>query len=661
MERRSIATWKRSVTLILFLVGVVAALTVPPAVAGQTDTAAGPWQKQEPIPTPWHFHDVDMVSIADGWAVAAPTTGDHATIWHTRNGGATWQRQGPLARQLLAVSFFDAQHGVAAGNEIRYTTDGGQTWQLGSSSGGSVYDADLVTSQVGYASGLGSVKKTADGGKTWTIKSVPLQGNLSGIDFVDANTGWVVGDQGSVFKTIDGGDHWTQQRHDTGRFYTGVSFVDALTGWVSANNHVLHTTDGGQTWIEQAVPAGADAIEVRFLDAQNGFAAGALRTLMRTTDGGQTWNLQLGGVFEEPNNRYPFNGLDGVDPTHAVAVGNANTVYTTTDGQTWMDRTNGSSTIPFRFARTDSQHLWAANSNSEVLYTVDGGKRWKRSIIQVSLGCDICSNTGDIAFLNNLEGWAVINGEFTSTSWIWHSTDGGVTWQSLNVTSTGPLSGLAIVDSQTLVAVSGIDDLIFRSTNGGQTWKPVAHPRGGSWFGSVRFVPGTQTGWTVGEGGKILRSTDGGATWTRQRDASHLFNLIDVSFSDVSNGWTVGGEELHTTDGGQTWVRVSTGVRASVSVYTLSPTVAWIGGLQDLGRTTDGGATWAIERPSNTDWYALTFVDQNIGWAAGQDQLIDDVPGSIWKRGSTVIRAQPPMDGPDPGPGVLKAPPSAGN
>jgi len=24
-------------------------------------------------------------------------------------------------------------------------------------------------------------------------------------------------------------------------------------------------------------------------------------------------------------------------------------------------------------------------------------------------------------------------------------------------------------------------------------------------------VPGTQTGWTVGEGGKILKSTDGGA------------------------------------------------------------------------------------------------------------------------------------------------------
>ena len=264
---------------------------------------------------------------------------------------------------------------------------------------------------------------------------------------------------------------------------------------------------------------------------------------------------------------------------------------------------------PFRVARTDTNHIWAANSNSEVLFTTNGGKKWDRSIIQVGLGCETCSNTADIAFLNNNEGWAVINGDFTTSSWVWHSLDGGKTWQTLNVTDTGPLSGLAIVDSQTLVAVSGFIDSIFRSTDGGATWTNIPHPGGGGWFGSVRFVQGTQTGWTVGEGGKILKSTDGGATWTLQRSALHSFNLIDVSFADVNNGWTVGGEELHTTNRGTTWVNQNTGVFASVSVYVISPTTAWIGGLRDLGRTTDSGATWTIERPSNTDWFCMTFLE----------------------------------------------------
>jgi hypothetical protein len=73
-----------------------------------------------------------------------------------------------------------------------------------------------------------------------------------------------------------------------------------------------------------------------------------------------------------------------------------------------------------------------------------------------------------------------------------------------------------------------------------------------------------------------------------------------------------------------------------VSVYALSPTTAWIGGLGDIGQTTDSGATWTIERPSETNWYAITFLDANNGWAGGRDQPFDDLPGSIWKWSKSV-------------------------
>lgn len=61
--------------------------------------------------------------------------------------------------------------------------------------------------------------------------------------------------------------------------------------------------------------------------------------------------------------------------------------------------------------------------------------------------------------------------------------------------------------------------------------------------------------------------------------------------------------------------------------------------LEDLGRTTDSGATWTIERPTDTDWFCMTFLDADNGWAGGQDQTIDDVPGSIWKRSGSVAAA----------------------
>jgi photosystem II stability/assembly factor-like uncharacterized protein len=660
-KNRSIRCIRNAVTFAaILLLGITNAFAAPASPSeNEEPEARSPWRKQEPLPSSWGLADIDMISATEGWAVSHPVTGDHGIILHTTNGGTAWTQPGSLFRQLNGISFTDTTHGVAVGNEVRYTMDGGNSWLLSPNTTGTLYDVDLVEQSVGYACGFGSVWKTVDGGVTWNLQSIPLFGNFVGIDFVSTATGWVVGAEGSVYKTSNGGATWVRQRHDTSAFYTGVSFANVNEGWVCGNSTMLHTTDGGGTWATQPLPSGADAIEVRFVDSLNGYAVGALRTLLHTTDGGQSWILQLGGVFAEPNNRYPFEGLDVTSATTAIAVGGGNSVYTTNNGGTrWVSRGSGSGTIPFRMARTDASHLWSANSNSEVLYTTNGGKKWDRSIIQLQLDCETCSNTADIAFLNNDEGWAVINGLFTTTSWVWHSLDGGKTWLSLFVTNTGALSGLAIVDSQTLVAVSGLSDLIFRSTNGGVTWASVPHPTGGTWFGAVRFVPGTQTGWTVGEGGKILKSTDGGASWVRQRDASHDFNLIDVYFADVNNGWTVGGEELHTTDGGANWVKQTTGISGSVSVYAVSPTTAWIGGLEEIGRTTDGGGTWTIERPSNTDWFAITFLDPDNGWAGGQDQDIDDVPGSIWKRRG---RTSTPVDlapRAPPAPRVWQAPPS---
>jgi hypothetical protein len=83
----------------------------------------------------------------------------------------------------------------------------------------------------------------------------------------------------------------------------------------------------------------------------------------------------------------------------------------------------------------------------------------------------------------------------------------------------------------------------------------------------------------------------------------------------------------------------------SFSVYAVTPTTAYVGGVQDIARTNNAGATWTIERPNDTAWFCLNFLDTENGWAGGQDQEIDDVPGSIWKRSgaNSVSRAETPV------------------
>ncbi len=64
----------------------------------------------------------------------------------------------------------------------------------------------------------------------------------------------------------------------------------------------------------------------------------------------------------------------------------------------------------------------------------------------------------------------------------------------------------------------------------------------------------------VGFGGTIIRTDDGGATWTRQSSGT-VEDLRAVSFVDANTGTAVGdnGTILRTDDGGHTWTRQTSG------------------------------------------------------------------------------------------------------
>ncbi len=67
---------------------------------------------------------------------------------------------------------------------------------------------------------------------------------------------------------------------------------------------------------------------------------------------------------------------------------------------------------------------------------------------------------------------------------------------------------------------------------------------------AVSFV-NANTGWVLGANGTILRSTDGGASWTRQASGT-TNHLYAASFVNTTTGWVLGanGTILNTTTGG---------------------------------------------------------------------------------------------------------------
>jgi photosystem II stability/assembly factor-like uncharacterized protein len=134
------------------------------------------------------------------------------------------------------------------------------------------------------------------------------------------------------------------------------------------------------------------------------------------------------------------------------------------------------------------------------------------------------------------------------------------------------------------------------------------------------------TGTAVGFPGTILRTTNGGASWTAQTSGTpnHLYG---VSFTDANTGTAVGsaGTIIRTTNGGATWVTQTSGT--TIDLYGVSFTDAntgtVVGGNGTILRTTNGGASWTAQFSGTSNILTgVFFTDANTGTAVGRNGTI---------------------------------------
>ena len=147
-------------------------------------------------------------------------------------------------------------------------------------------------------------------------------------------------------------------------------------------------------------------------------------------------------------------------------------------------------------------------------------------------------------------------------------------------------------------------------------------------------------GWTVGapSGGQptLLRSTDSGASWTCQGTNGQVAAvfLFGVTAVDPYTAWVVGDTDLagyatiyHTTDGGLKWNRMGSMTQMPnvglSKVATFGDNRIWAVGLGVILHSTDGGATWTNQVPTD--------------YATNQFQGVATPDGiNVWVTGNTV-------------------------
>ena len=191
------------------------------------------------------------------------------------------------------------------------------------------------------------------------------------------------------------------------------------------------------------------------------------------------------------------------------------------------------------------------------------------------------------------------------------------------------------------VVVVGERGHVLVSTDDGVSWRQAEVPT--RVLLTAVHMHDERTGWAVGHDAVILRTVDGGESWTMVHEApEEELPLLDVWFRDERTGFAVGayGYFLATEDGGKSWASRAIGeddfhLNALVPVVERSPGSAGARSQRlyiaaEAGavyRSDDGGAAWReLPSPYAGSWFGGLALD-------GNQVLLTGLRGHVFRSG----------------------------
>jgi photosystem II stability/assembly factor-like uncharacterized protein len=146
------------------------------------------------------------------------------------------------------------------------------------------------------------------------------------------------------------------------------------------------------------------------------------------------------------------------------------------------------------------------------------------------------------------------------------------------------------------------------------------------------FFINKDTGWTCGANGALIKTTDGGNSWTNSISNTTTPILKVRSYNGqivIASGY--GGTMLRSTDGGETFVQVASNVTGDLwGLQMINDTLGWACGISNsLTKTTDGGQTWQrILTPGyTTSYWWIDFMNENYGFIAADGKVLRTTDG----------------------------------
>lgn len=290
-----------------------------------------------------------------------------------------------------------------------------------------------------------------------------------------------------------------------------------------------------------------------------------------------------------------------------------------------------------------------------VFRTTDGGQSWQPITDgQVPLGSvgDIAVSLSDPNVIYVGTGSDGVRSNVSTGRGVYRSADGGKTWSFAGLYNAGQIGAVRIhpTDPNTVwVAANGDifkpnrDRGIFKTTDGGKTWRKVLYVSDSTGAMDVELKPGDPSTvyawmsrierkpWTIISGsreGGFYRSTDGGEKWTRVRTGlpQELIGKgnLAVTAANPQRIYALveakpGGGLYRSDDGGTSWALVNAqGALVQRPFYYTTigadPTNADVvyAGAEGFFKSTDGGKTMVSFRTPHGDNHDI-WVSPNDG------------------------------------------------
>lgn len=187
--------------------------------------------------------------------------------------------------------------------------------------------------------------------------------------------------------------------------------------------------------------------------------------------------------------------------------------------------------------------------------------------------------------------------------------------------------------------VVGYHGTVLKTTDGGATWTKVAVES--AYYLTDVFFVNESRGFIVGEYGTVLSTSDGGSSWSPVKVSKEKLDVIfnDIDFAEGRFGWIVGefGKVLKSTDAGKTWKSVDLGLGEYMlfAVHVIDKSRVVITGADGLVcRTEDGGRTWKkVDLGMKNQLFGVRFTTPQTGFVFGKNILFrTDDGGESFKR-----------------------------